>query len=372
MRGLTDKYGVSEYANALRVLHLSHAGLPDERVERAAWSSRLNGDEVCFAGPKFEELSLPSDPFLAKQRIVFSLGSNLGEPLSTSRLDKRFKRIISEAKPDLVHAHDIFAARLAVRAHVPFVYDDHEYWSREATANAGLLDLSATYKSMLWSSWEHSVLCQAQATIVVSEPTAAEHAKRTRKVYIVPNFPRKAEIQSISKPEQGEELRSVYVGTCTAPFTRFRDTSGLTDMFQKGGVGSLTVIGDNRLRSAPSVVSTGRLSHSEMMRTMSGCHLGLVPWKKHWFHPYCNPNKAYEYAHAGCLVMVTSSLTQVRSTLADRCMTFEDQDAMVSMLSELKPRAGDLIEQRQDMQAYARDNLIWDKYDSVLKEAYTR
>jgi len=53
-------------------------------------------------------------------------------------------------------------------------------------------------------------------------------------------------------------------------------------------------------------------------------------------------------------------------------MTFEDQDAMVSMLSELKPRAGDLIEQRQDMQAYARDNLIWDKYDSVLKEAYTR
>ena len=37
--------------------------------------------------------------------------------------------MLREARPDLVHAHDIFAAKMISEFGVPFVYDNHEYWS---------------------------------------------------------------------------------------------------------------------------------------------------------------------------------------------------------------------------------------------------
>jgi len=358
-------------ALALRILHLSHAGLPDERVERSAWSSRSAGKEVHFAGPKSRGLSLPADPFASKSVLDFGLRSNLGEPFSSSRLVKRAKQIVAQVKPDLVHAHDIFAGRLATRLGVPFVYDDHEYWSKAVLANSGMVDPVSAYKSFLWGSWEEDVLSQAQSVITVSESIAEEHRKRSHRVFTVPNFPRTVEIRDLSLPELGKgEMASVYTGSCTPPFMRFRDTEGLTDLFRRMSIGTLKVIGDDLLRTNPPVFSLGRLSHGAMMREISKCQIGLIPWKKHWFHRYCNPNKAYEYAHAGCVVIVISTLEQVCRTLSNLCVAFEDYGEMASVMIDMASRPDDLVEKGKTIQAFARGNLVWDRFDSTINEAY--
>jgi len=355
----------------LRILHLSHAGLPDERIERSAWSSWSVGKEVHFAGPSPRGLSLPADPFASKSLLDFDLRSNLGEPLSTKRLVRRAKRIVTQVRPDVVHAHDIFAARLAMRLELPFVYDDHEYWSKDVLANSGTFDPVSAYKNLLWSSWEKDVLSQAQSVITVSESIAEEHRRRSHKVFVVPNFPRTVEIQKLPVPElRRGEMTSVYTGSCTPPFMKFRDVGGLIDLFRGKSMGALKVIGDEMLRTNPPVFSLGRLSHEAMMQEISKCEIGLIPWKKHWFHRYCNPNKAYEYAHAGCVVVVTSTLEQVRRTLSDLCVSFEDYDQMKSLIIDMASRPDDLVERRKNTQAFARHDLVWDRFDGTINEAY--
>ena len=43
----------------------------------------------------------------------------------------------------------------------------------------------------------------------------------------------------------------------------------------------------------------GYLPRKQMFSEMSHNSIGLIPFKNHWSHAYLNPNKAYEYAHAG-------------------------------------------------------------------------
>lgn len=357
----------------MRVLHLSHSGLPDVRVERSAWSSWTAGAEVHFAGPPCIGVALPSDPFSTKSEVKFDLRSKLGEPVASGKLIKRLRRVVAQVKPDVIHAHDIFAGRFAARLGVPFVYDDHEYWSRESLAYMGPADPVWVYKHFLWKSWENEVLQAADAVLTVSDRIAAEHRKRNQRVYVIPNFPRLVEVQSMNEPLSScSVFTSVYVGTCTPPFVKMRDTSGLVDLFRGQRLGNLRVVGDTKLRTAPPLFSAGRKSHAETMSEMSQCHIGLIPWRKHWFHPYCSPNKAYEYAHAGCLVVTTSSLEQVRQMLPDRCLTFDDYPQLGRLLLELKMHPDELLERRLDTWMFARERLLWDRYDTMVQELYAR
>ena len=59
----------------------------------------------------------------------------------------------------------------------------------------------------------------------------------------------------------------------------------------------------------------GFLSRQDMFNEMSNHSIGLLPWRKHWAHLFTNPNKPYEYAHAGVLVMCSSSVQPVVRTL---------------------------------------------------------
>ena len=43
--------------------------------------------------------------------------------------EKSFKKVILDCKPDLIHAHNFVAGKLACESGIPFIYDDHEYWS---------------------------------------------------------------------------------------------------------------------------------------------------------------------------------------------------------------------------------------------------
>jgi hypothetical protein len=107
-----------------------------------------------------------------------------------------------------------------------------------------------------------------------------------------------------------------------------------------------------------------------MFKELSDHSIGLMPWKKHWFHRYVSPNKAYEYAHAGLFVMYTSSLEPVKEYLLDNCLTFRDYEEMVSHLDYFKDNLEELYRKRIKSFEFARANLLWENYEKNILYAY--
>ena len=108
----------------------------------------------------------------------------------------------------------------------------------------------------------------------------------------------------------------VFMRVCQET-TSHTNIDGLAEAFINNNIGGLTVIGWKR---------------------MSAHSINLIPWRKHWSHCYANPNKAYEYSHAGLFVMCTGSLKPVIKTLKEHCTTFEDHSDLISKLASIFQR----------------------------------
>src|SRR5690606_21346391 len=50
-----------------------------------------------------------------------------------NQIKKQVEKAIEETRPDIIHAHDIYPAKMALELGLPFVYDDHEYWSKHTS-----------------------------------------------------------------------------------------------------------------------------------------------------------------------------------------------------------------------------------------------
>ncbi|MGD1834166.1 MAG: hypothetical protein ACPKQO_00410, partial [Nitrososphaeraceae archaeon] len=97
---------------------------------------------------------------------------------------------------------------------------------------------------------------------------------------------------------------------------------------------------------------------------------GLIPWKKHWSHKYVNPNKAYEYAHAGLFVLCTSDLTEIINTLNNNCEVFEDYNDLISKLKYYYNNYDELYKKKMNLYNFAKENLTCEKYDQNILNAY--
>ena len=380
----------------MRILHLSDSALPDWRIEKTAISASNRGHEVLFAGEK--PINYSRTTFSKIYELKWTPRARRGIPIYWQSVKKQIARIINEAKPDIVHANNIFSAKMISEFGLPFVYDDHEYWSvyvkRQAESqylknnnsrkiSGGLprriarkLARSILNRSFisLGTKWEKEIVSTAP-TITVSDKIAEEleviSGNRGR-VFVVPNFPMRNEVSGMDKPRLHEELSSVYAGLEAQDKIKLahRDNDGLTDTFINGSIGSLTVIGAEG-KSSPKVKYTGLLPRQLMYKEMSNHSVGLVPWKKHWSHKYVSPNKAYEYAHAGLFVMCTSSFETVSTILKDNCITFEDYEDMTSKL-EFFRNLEELYNKRRKLFEFAQNSLVWELYEKNIFSAYSK
>jgi hypothetical protein len=55
--------------------------------------------------------------------------AKFGIPFYRHSTKKQLNRVLRESKPDIVHAHNIFSAKMIPVFGIPFVFDDHEYTS---------------------------------------------------------------------------------------------------------------------------------------------------------------------------------------------------------------------------------------------------
>jgi glycosyltransferase involved in cell wall biosynthesis len=376
----------------MRILHLSDDGLPDWRVEKSALTAKKAGHEVFFGGRLNNNAK--STIFSEIHRINWTAGAMVGIPYYYHRVKKQIEKLVKQLGPDIIHSHNIGSAKISHDLGLPAVFDDHEYFGMLSRVNAENIKLQNTQNlksgfdrikqnmkvSFIsqqsiskWTNWEKELVLSVP-TITVSEQIANELREvgdgKTQEIIVVPNFPLEAEI-SFKEPQDHGHLSSVYAGGDSKhKQVTNRDISGLTNLFADNDIGNLTIIGWEHAESSEKYKATGFLPRDKMFSEMIQNSIGLIPWKKHWSHTFLNPNKAYEYAHAGLFVILTSDLRSVVSTLEDNCLTFEDYDDLASKLEYFRSNTDELYERRLKIFNYARKNLFWEKHEQKIMDAY--
>jgi hypothetical protein len=293
--------------------------------------------------------------------------------------------VIKEVKPDIIHAHNIFSAKMVSEIDTfPLVYDNHEYWSKylifqyednynnSDNGNTGsrlreniskFMNNIKKNKRKMWIKWELDIVANVP-TLVPSRSISSELSLIAKKVYILPNFPLRSEIEFISTPEKCKKFASVYAGT--APYqgyqTPIKNVDGFITLFDSEDIGELNVFGlkSNNLKN---VIFHGFLDRIEMITEMSKNCIGFIPWKKHPFHQYCSPNKAYEYAHAGLVVFSTNSLKPIFDELQVNSIGFENYKEMIDHIKYFQSNTDELFSRRLKIYEFARNNLLWEKYE---------
>jgi glycosyltransferase involved in cell wall biosynthesis len=376
----------------MRILHLSDDGLPDWRVEKSALTAKKAGHEVYFGGRL--DNNAKSTIFSEIHRINWTAGAMVGIPYYYHRVKRQIEKLVKQLGPDIIHSHNIGSAKISHDLGLPAVFDDHEYFGMLSRVNAENIKLQNTQNlksgfdrikqnmkaSFIsqqsisnWTNWEKELVLSLP-TITVSEQIANELREvadgKTKEIIVVPNFPLEAEI-SFKEPQDHGHLSSVYAGGDSKhKQVTNRDISGLTNLFADNDIGNLTIIGWEHAESSEKYKATGFLPRDKMFSEMIQNSIGLIPWKKHWSHPFLNPNKAYEYAHAGLFIMLTADLRSVVSTLEDNCLTFEDYGDLASKLEYFRSNIDELYERRLKIFNYARKCLIWEKHEQKIMDAY--
>jgi glycosyltransferase involved in cell wall biosynthesis len=376
----------------MRILHLSDDGLPDWRVEKSALTAKKAGHEVYFGGRLDDNAK--STIFSEIHRINWTAGAMVGIPYYYHRVKRQIEKLVKQLGPDIIHSHNIGSAKISHDLGLPAVFDDHEYFGMLSRVNAENIKLQNTQNlksgfdrikqnmkaSFIsqqsisnWTNWEKELVLSLP-TITVSEQIANELREvadgKTKEIIVVPNFPLEAEI-SFKEPQDHGHLSSVYAGGDSKhKQVTNRDISRLTNLFADNDIGNLTIIGWEHAESSEKYKATGFLPRDKMFSEMIQNSIGLIPWKKHWSHPFLNPNKAYEYAHAGLFIMLTADLRSVVSTLEDNCLTFEDYEDLASKLEYFRSNTDELYERRLKIFNYARKCLIWEKHEQKIMDAY--
>lgn len=377
----------------MKILYLSDGGLPDWRIEKSGITGLKNGHEVFFAGGK--STNYTTKVFSRVYEVSWSRIARYGIPYYWHCVKKQLAKVLRDSRPDIVHAHNIFSAKMISEFDIPFVYDDHEYWpiwiqlqiestsSRCASEKLGdkLLALGFNiarnvcfqHAARLWTKWERDIV-SAHPTITVSN----EIAKELQSVYgchyafVVSNFPMASETSNIKSPQPHDVLSSVYAGIERhIKYFRpaHRNLNGLTDIFNAHDIGNLIMIGSTG-ESSGKVRYTGVLSREDMYSEMFKHSIGLLPWKRHASHKFMSPNKAYEYAHGGLLVLCMSSLRGVLDVMRGNCVAVNDYVHVVSELEYFGNNKDELYRKRLASYNFAKENLVWERDESKIINAY--
>lgn len=327
----------------MRILHISHTGLPDVRVEKSALTMKKRGHELIFLGGR------PSlyQNFGAFDSIFYlRIGNNL-RVVADPRLKYKWLQTISRINPDLIHAHNLIVGHFLLATDYPVVYDDHEFWSKQLfnfRLRKGLRGLASRPLILMIPHWESKML-RKYPTITVSENIALEHRKKGGWVGVIWNMPLLSSVEHLPT----DTLRSglVYMG---ADFNRprfnpHRNMRGLRNILKFDIVSGL--------------------NYGDMMQSLTKYEIGLTPWLSHWLHKFNGANKNFEYLHAG-LQIVVNPLVKIPFMNNEYVHEFKDYSNIRDVIMSIEPR------KPAEIMRDARGRYVWENQEKVLMEAYRR
>ncbi len=326
----------------MRILHISDAGLPDPRVERMAMTMKKEGHEIVFLGGRaVNGQSLSA--FSQTKTVPLGIGPSIAHD---PRIKNRWLAAISEIDPDIIHAHNIIVGHFLLDTDYPAVFDDHECLSMQKfvfTARPFLRRTAAWFLVRKFETWEHE-LARKYPVITVSDGIANYYRKYTSRVHVANNVPMLIETNWLHNPPTRSGL--VYMGSDFS-FPRFlpnRDMTGLQDIL------SFDIVSG--------------LPHKDMMAKLSSYEIGLTPYRPHPFQRISNPNKNYEYLHAGLQVVLCETYADLFKG-NPYVHTFSSYDDIRSVIDAVPPVDG------MKIMEHARKNYIWENQECVVKSAYS-
>lgn len=361
--------------NELKILHLSDKHLPDIRIEKLAYLSHKKGLETYFVGTRCEGFALGKSPFTEVFMVPWNRYARLGWWPNYSAVKKKVKKIIEDVKPDIIHAHEVFSAKITSELGYPFVFDDHERFSLEKKSDVEASNFSEIkwyiwkYESWKWGTWEAEI-SQKAPVITVSEKIAEGYRELGSKVFVIPNYPSITEVSNIDTlTEKDNVITSVYIGNVGQKYKPYRNMEKTIKFFDEINH-KIVILGKYNLNNRKHIKSIGYVPHLTMYKKISKYHIGLLPWDKHWFHEYACPNKPYIYAHSGLVVIVTSSLTGVIKSFNGNCRTIDSTSDLLDQLNELSQDREGIATEGERTREFARENLIIELYENELSDAY--
>ena len=316
----------------MRILHLNHTPLPDSRVEKSAMSIKKKGHVTYFLGPK-GATSSPAFDYVIGTRSKWNFYAGLG-----------ILSIIKKINPDVIHAYDIYAARLVLDKQWPMVYDDREYWPMQiqmARSRSLRKRLVRKYRDWRVPKWQEKLF--EVPCIVNNKNTAYLYRKEGARAFVVRNYPALYQVERL--PHNNSRKGAVYIGRDfqLEKFSPHRDMTGLTDHIEFD-------------------VLTG-LPHREMMERLTNYKVGLTPWKYHNYLWYSDQNKNYEYLHAGLQVIMSSQLAYKFGCdpYIHRFSNYAQLQTIIEGLPDYTPK---------EIMDHAKENYLWEQQEHNIWYAY--
>ncbi len=342
----------------LKILHLSHTGLEyDSRIQKAMNTCVKNGLECSFYDLGY------SNNF---NNLVIS--GHL--PYFWGKIRDKVGGVLKRIKPDIIHAHDIYAAEICRELEASFIFDSHENWlepPKHPYRNPLLRYIK--HKGLdKFSEWCKEIITETP-TLTVNETILELYKKYAKHVYLLPNYITLEESKNIDFKPKSREVAYVYIGNDYPNRAYFRNIDRLVKLFLTGKYGRLTLITNKKLKLNEYVSVQRFMSHKELLNYLTQFTVGLLYYEPCRDHHYFLANKFSEYAHAGLCILYVKSLTNVSRILGDLGIGVEAED-LERTLKDLKDKGEYLKEKGEETRRFAVKNLIWELYEDNILKAY--
>jgi glycosyltransferase involved in cell wall biosynthesis len=366
----------------MKILHLSDAGLPDIRPERSALYVRNKGWDVIFAGGRPIEKQI-FNAFSKTYYRYWRPSEKTGFPRSLRNVEEWVRNLIDEEKPDLIHAHDIFAGKVALNLGYPFVYDDHEIWGSRITRQGAsvikrdktlIRRIATRYAMRNWRKWEPQIL-QSAPVLAVSEEIVQEYRKVQPHTYYLPNVPNQQEISMIPPNTNiDDEFRIAYVSRHDVPLSQRNDATALRLWLENRFGAKLVYIGPKIIETT-EVENHGFVSHKRMLEIMATCDIALMGQQLP-VPLFSLQNRFPLFLHAGLKIIIPENMI----VEAKFCHQFQigwvwssREDLKLTLTQIIKDYFKNVAQWNHDKQRIreiAGQHFIWDRYADQLDQAY--
>lgn len=282
----------------------------------------------------------------------------------------KVSRILRRVKPDIIHAHDIYAAEICRELGETFIFDSHENWldpPKHPYKNPILRYIK--HKGLeKFSQWCKDIIMETP-TLTVNETILELYKKYSKHVYLLPNYITLEESNNIEFKAKRNEVTYVYVGDDYPNRAYFRNIDRLVKLFLTGRYGNLTLI-TNKTPKLNEYVSVQKfMEHKMLLNYLTQFTVGLLYYEPCRDHHYFLANKFSEYAHAGLCILYAESLTNVARILGDLGIAVGAEN-LENTLKDLREQREDLEEKGEATRRFAVKNLIWELYEDNILKAY--
>lgn len=343
----------------MNILHLSHTDLKyDSRIRKAMVSGMKYGFNCSF-----QDLGYSNSKF---NNLVIS-----GHiPYFWGKIRGKVEKAIKGSRADIIHAHDIYSARICQELDVPFIFDSHENWiSFPRHPYRNLLLRHFKHKGLdKFSNWCKDIIAAAP-TLTVNQTIVDLYRRFGRRVYLVPNYITVNESSEIKFKPKTKGVSYVYVGDDYPNRNSFRNIDRFVKLFLTGEYGTLHLITNKSPKLNRYVLAHRFMEHKEFLDYLTQFVVGSLYYEPCPDHHYILANKFSEYAHAGLCILYVNTLTNIDRILGNLGVRVEPNE-LEAVLANLKGQRDFLFKKGAETRRFAVKSLVWETYEGNIFRAY--